>query len=106
MEKNVLSEKLYQDLVDTARTYGIETALGPVLQAIPERFLEEAQVTWRARLPATTPYDAFIEAVAQLAASQRRDLLHLVNICSGGPQACCYLCNDFTRRPTCSRSSS
>ena len=27
---------------DTARTYGIETALGPVLQAIPERFLEEA----------------------------------------------------------------
>ena len=84
MEKNVLSEKLYQDLVDTARTYGIDTALGPVLQAIPERFLEEAQVTWRARLPATTPYDAFIEAVAQLAASQRRDLLHLVNILAGG----------------------
>ena len=84
MEKNVLSEKLYQDLVDTARTYGIETALGPLLQAIPERFLEEAQVTWRARLPATIPYDAFIEAVAQLAASQRRDLLHLVNILAGG----------------------
>ncbi len=84
MEKNVLSEKLYQDLVDTARTYGIETALGPLLQVIPERFLEEAQVTWRARLPATTPYDAFIEAVAKLAASQRRDLLHLVNILADG----------------------
>ena len=84
MEKNVLSEKLCQDLVDTARTYGIETALGPILRAIPETYLDAMRATWCARLPKTTSHDAVVKALDELAASPQRHLLYLVDLLASG----------------------
>ena len=84
MEKNVLSDQLCQDLVDTARTYGIETALGPILRAIPETYLDAMRATWRARLPKTTSHDAVVKALDELAASPKRHLLFLVDLLANG----------------------